>query len=304
MVQGLFQKHRRLTGHLIVFLFCFAVFPSRTPSVIAEKSADQEIRLGNLDNHNPVLKRLRSEISDNLRSVARSGRPVHPFRVYIYRVQEKEHFYRVMASVSQDEDTLASLNDLINPAEVAEGSILRIPNVRGVFFEKKDKEKIDAYYGSSAYRMDAKDGIFVPGVKFLPEQRDYFRGVGFRFPLEEGKVSSRYGNRIDPFTNRLSFHGGIDLAAPRGTRVFAGKDGTVHFSGIRGGYGHLVILEHKFGYQTYYGHLSRRLVKNGQRVKRGEVIGLVGSTGRSTGPHLHFEVRREGRRERPKFVHH
>jgi len=84
-----------------------------------------------------------------------------------------------------------------------------------------------------------------------------------------------------------------------GTRVHAARSGEVVFSGYEDGYGNLVIIEHEFGYRSYYGHLSKSLVKNGQQVKPGETIALSGNTGRSTGPHLHFEIRKNGRALNP-----
>jgi murein DD-endopeptidase MepM/ murein hydrolase activator NlpD len=105
-----------------------------------------------------------------------------------------------------------------------------------------------------------------------------------------GYLSAAFGNRIDPFTAQKDFHPGIDVSTPAGTRVQAPADGIVISAGMQGGYGNALLLDHGYGVVTRYGHLSGFAVKPGQRVKRGEVIGYVGSTGRSTGPHLHYEV--------------
>ncbi len=115
---------------------------------------------------------------------------------------------------------------------------------------------------------------------------------GFLVPTE-GRRSSNYGYRIDPITKkRKSFHRGIDIAAPTGTPIKAAADGTVIRSGWSRGYGNLTVIKHEKDLATYYAHQSKRLVRKGQKVRKGQVIGKVGSTGRSTGPHLHFEVRR------------
>jgi murein DD-endopeptidase MepM/ murein hydrolase activator NlpD len=106
------------------------------------------------------------------------------------------------------------------------------------------------------------------------------------------RQSSTFGNRKDPFTGRLAFHSGIDYAAPQGTKVFAAGAGTVTFVGQMSGYGNVVEVTHGNGLVTRYGHLSGFLAKEGQKVQTGTPIAKVGSTGRSTGPHLHFEVRR------------
>ena len=106
-----------------------------------------------------------------------------------------------------------------------------------------------------------------------------------------GYPSGRFGYRIDPFNGKRDFHPGIDISAPRGNKVIATADGVVTTAGRKFSYGKLVTLEHKFGISTRYGHLDRYSVEKGQKVKRGDIIGYVGSTGRSTGPHLHYEVR-------------
>ncbi len=110
-------------------------------------------------------------------------------------------------------------------------------------------------------------------------------------PLEGGWISSGFGFRKSPFTNQREFHSGLDIAAHKGAPVRATANGTVSFAGCRGNLGKAVFVNHGFGIKTRYGHLSKLRVKEGQKVKRGDVIGEVGSTGRSTGPHLHYEVR-------------
>ncbi len=109
-----------------------------------------------------------------------------------------------------------------------------------------------------------------------------------------GWFTSRFGYRIDPFTNRPEMHAGLDLAAPSGTPVMAPADGIVSYVGHEGGYGKLVSIDHGYGVVTRYGHNSRVFVEQGQKVRRWDVISAVGSTGRSTGAHLHYEVRIHG----------
>lgn len=110
-----------------------------------------------------------------------------------------------------------------------------------------------------------------------------------------GRFSSRFGERIDPINHTRSLHPGLDIAAPMGAPVRAALDGKVVRAGAAGTYGNLVVLKHADGSETRYAHLSAIAVKPGQTVTAGTHIGDVGSTGRSTGPHLHFEVRRDGR---------
>ena len=113
----------------------------------------------------------------------------------------------------------------------------------------------------------------------------------YHFAPVGGVMSSPYGWRTDPMTGASRFHGGVDIAAPAGSPVYAPQEGMVVFSGPYGGYGEVVVLQHPGGLYTLYGHNSQRLVQAGESVQRGRLLALVGSTGRATGPHLHFEVR-------------
>ena len=110
-----------------------------------------------------------------------------------------------------------------------------------------------------------------------------------------GWLSSSMGNRADPFTGEKDFHPGLDISADKGDPVYATADGTVVNASAAGNYGNLVVIDHGYGLETRYGHLSAFKVKLGQTVKRGDLLGLVGSTGRATSSHLHYEVRANGR---------
>ncbi|MBZ4406768.1 M23 family metallopeptidase [Myxococcus sp. XM-1-1-1] len=118
-----------------------------------------------------------------------------------------------------------------------------------------------------------------------------------------GWVTSDFGQRVDPYTADRVMHSGLDIAAPHGKEVYAPSDGTVVFAGLEGGYGNVIVVDHGYGIKTRYGHLAKMLVKAGDRVKRGALIAAVGNTGRSTGPHLHYEVRVNGIPQNPrKFI--
>lgn len=154
-------------------------------------------------------------------------------------------------------------------------------------------------------RRESGDEGWVFGAflqKTAPERKEDFgtldrekKGRDFSAPLE-GRITGRYGYRVHPVTKRReSFHAGLDIAAKEGTPVKASADGTVvKAEYMRNGYGKLIVIEHEKELVTFYGHLSGIGVKVGQKVRRGDVIGAVGRTGRATGAHLHFEVRRGG----------
>jgi murein DD-endopeptidase MepM/ murein hydrolase activator NlpD len=117
----------------------------------------------------------------------------------------------------------------------------------------------------------------------------------------QGWLSRGYGRQFDPFTGEEEMHQGLDIANRTGTQIYAPASGRVTASGaVATGLGIAIVIDHGYGLQTRYGHLSKTLVKSGQRVKRGELIGLMGSTGHSTGPHLHYEVFKDSRAVDPK----
>ena len=113
-------------------------------------------------------------------------------------------------------------------------------------------------------------------------------------PINVGYFTDGFGYRRDPFTGKRRFHYGQDISAPRGTKVFAPADGVVRYAKRRGGYGLVIAVEHGHGFETLYAHLSKMLVEPGDKVTRGEIIGEVGNTGRSTASHLHYEVHSHG----------
>jgi murein DD-endopeptidase MepM/ murein hydrolase activator NlpD len=116
------------------------------------------------------------------------------------------------------------------------------------------------------------------------------------------RLASGFGYRIDPVYKTVKFHAGLDFAAPQGTPIYATANGAVKTAGNLGnGYGNHVVLNHGYGYETLYGHMFKVKVKPGERIKRGEIIGWVGSTGKSTGPHCHYEVHKNGRHLDPVY---
>jgi murein DD-endopeptidase MepM/ murein hydrolase activator NlpD len=133
----------------------------------------------------------------------------------------------------------------------------------------------------------------------LLELKDRLQHTPSIWPTE-GWISRGYGMRYDPFTGYKQMHHGIDIANNVGTPVMATAEGTVKWVGRNGGLGRMVTIDHGYGFQTRYGHLSEIMVRQGQQVERGEVIGLMGNTGYSTGPHLHYEVLRNNRSLNPK----
>ena len=138
--------------------------------------------------------------------------------------------------------------------------------------------------------------------EYFDDQRSLLASTPSLWPTR-GWVTSDFGTRIDPYTAERKMHQGMDIATPHGQAVYTPSDGTVVFIGSEGGYGKVLVVDHGYGVKTRYGHLSEIHVHLGDRVKRGDKVASVGNTGRSTGPHLHYEVRVNGIPENPrKFI--
>ncbi|MFL5319130.1 MAG: M23 family metallopeptidase [Myxococcaceae bacterium] len=137
---------------------------------------------------------------------------------------------------------------------------------------------------------------------YFQDQKSLLASIPSVWPAR-GWVTSDFGQRLDPYTAERVMHQGLDIAAPHGKEVQAPSDGTVVFAGLEGGYGNVLVIDHGYGIKTRYGHLSQLLVKAGEHVKRGQNVAAIGNTGRSTGPHLHYEVRVNGVPQNPrKFI--
>ncbi len=128
---------------------------------------------------------------------------------------------------------------------------------------------------------------------------ELFNSVPLSRPLTKMRITSKYGPRIDPFKKTKAFHAGIDFGGRIGDNIYATGNGVVKTSGVDRGYGKFILVDHGHGYRTLYAHLSKRSVKRGDKVSRGQVIGLLGNTGRSTGPHLHYEVHKNKKTVNP-----
>jgi murein DD-endopeptidase MepM/ murein hydrolase activator NlpD len=137
---------------------------------------------------------------------------------------------------------------------------------------------------------------------YFQDQKSLLASVPSVWPTR-GWVTSDFGSRLDPYTSERVMHAGLDIAGPHGKEIVAPSDGTVVFAGLEGGYGNVLVIDHGYGIKTRYGHLSAIKVKAGEHVKRGDIVAAMGNTGRSTGPHLHYEVRVNGIAQNPrKFI--
>lgn len=134
----------------------------------------------------------------------------------------------------------------------------------------------------------------------IKEYPDIYNRIPLISPIKEKyRVSSSFGNRIDPIEKRVSFHNGIDLVADYAAIIYATANGKITFASVLSGYGKTVIIDHENGFMSYYGHMTEIYAKVDQQVSRGDPIGFLGNTGRSTGNHLHYEIRKDNRSINP-----
>ena len=211
--------------------------------------------------------------------------------------------------------TILSVNKIANARRIRSGQVLKIPSMDGLLYTVKRGDnlaKIADTYGIPLNTLldanDLSDAILVSGqTLFIPgatlSTLDLRRAMGelFIYPIK-GRLTSPFGYRKDPFTGVRSFHTGIDLAAPTGTPIKAALDGKVATTGFSTVFGNYVIITHDGGYQSLYGHMSAILVRRGQRVVQGAIIGKVGNTGYSTGSHVHLSVYKNGKMIDPLSV--
>lgn len=228
-----------------------------------------------------------------------------------YNIQKGESLLDIAKREGLHIDTLLSANQINNANSIFSGQEIKIPNQEGVYHKIESGQTISQI--AKAYKIDTSkilkfnnindpekirqgEKIFIPGARILQTNRKYLLDNlkverGFTKPVFMGWFSSGFGYRKDPFNENVAYHSGIDIAAYYGTPIRASKSGKIIFSGWGKGYGNLIIIRHDNRYKTYYGHMSKRIVENGQWVNQGQIIGLVGNTGRSLGSHLHFEIR-------------
>ena len=232
---------------------------------------------------------------------------VENLTIYRYTARQGDDIFSLAARCNIPYSALASLNRLNNPTALEVGSTLLLPSCPGIFIPEDVQSDLEKIIGASRSNTEGavqlrigiagktQTFLFFPGADFSPTERTFFLHSGFRFPLRSYRVTSPFGVREDPIYGNMSMHRGIDLAAAEGTEVFAAADGTVTAIGNDPVYGIYIIITHSNRWTSLYGHLQTAYTVLHSEVKSGSLIGRVGSTGQSTGPHLHFELRQDGR---------
>lgn len=248
-----------------------------------------------------------------------------PFRFYLYKVKSGDTLLKISARCSIPYDSIVTLNRIESVESDITGKTIILPTVPAIylpdvpvssleklnaaFFEKYESPPVTLKIHALSNGNNSKNDKLIRTVFCFPNEvfggtvRAFFFKPFYRFPLNDGVLTSGFGERSSPFTGLKSYHPGIDLAAPTGTPVMAcaaGKIKSIYYNNV---YGNHIIISHADGRESLYGHLSKVYVSLNETVKSGTIIGAVGSTGMSTGPHLHFEIREHGVPKNPaKYI--
>ena len=245
---------------------------------------------------------------DRLNDIAKYEKEINLIK--IENKNKMDFFSKKLITISAQMETINALGNKI--AKIAKIDKKDFNFTRPKYIGGKNKVSIEFEYDSNfdlylddiLFELSKKEDELNYTSKIINnlEMKEQFFPAGF--PSEKGYISSKYGDRINPISKKKHFHKGVDIAYKLETDIIALAAGKVIFSGKKYGYGNLVIIDHLNGYTTKYAHNNRNLVKKGDVIKKGHIIAKMGSTGHSTGPHIHLEVLKNNKNINPnKFIH-
>ena len=273
--------------------------------------------IARMDSRDTIFRQFISDVEGNRRRLAgirnNAIQTAEYLTIYQYVTKTGDDLFSVAARCNIPYSALASLNRFNNPTSLEEGKAILLPSCPGIFIPAEIETDLEILIGASrigASRSEAQESVelkiyasgksnsflFFPGDDFTPTERVFFLNPNFfKFPMRNYRITSSYGIRANPVTGNILMHQGLDLAAPMGTEVFSAADGIVTEIGENPIYGIYIIVSHRDRWTGLYGHLQKVETVLRSNVKAGTLIGKVGSTGQSTGPHLHFELRQDGK---------
>ena len=208
-------------------------------------------------------------------------------------IEDKDKAIRTYAGLPQIDNDIRKLG-------VGGGTIIgnsRYKNIPNDLLQRISEIELDVNNMSRKVKLELKS--YSNLYDLVKEHSDNLKTTPSILPVQSGYVNSNFGYREDPFTGKVRFHHGLDIAVNIGTKVYAPADGKVKFVGRQSGWGKVLKIDHVNGYRTVYAHLSRIVVKPGSKIKRGNLVAESGNSGRSSGPHLHYEVHKYGAPQDP-----
>ncbi|HCC37575.1 MAG TPA: M23 family peptidase [Treponema sp.] len=300
-----------IAGTLVVSLVALNWEGLTAPDSLALEPVPAESPDRNLASYVMPLIHETSEISAQAEDVSLDL--TETFAWSSYQVQRGDSVSRIAQRFKVSMDAIIASNNITNARRLRAGDVLRIPNMDGIPYTVKKGDNLSKISVSMKVPfeviLDANDmsndvidvgqTLFIPGARMAPEALKLSLGEAFLSPVRK-IITSNYGWRADPFTGQQRFHSALDFRGSIGTPIKASMGGTVSLvANSPRGLGNYIIINHANGYRTVYAHLSAFSVKQGDRVNQGDKIGEVGNTGLSTGPHLHFQIYKDGRAINP-----
>ncbi|GMO54709.1 MAG: hypothetical protein Ta2G_13700 [Termitinemataceae bacterium] len=235
-----------------------------------------------------------------------------------YTMESGDMIGKLAERTALDQGTLISVNNIKNTRAIQAGKSLLIPNQDGIMHKMATGETLSLL--AEKYKIEVSSivtanelfdenvtsdlSIFLPGAKLDYSELQEINGDLFIWPISSRRITSRYGYRKSPITGARGFHSGLDIGAPTGVPIRSAMPGRVTTTGWSNVFGNYVVVSHHSGYRTLYAHMSVITAKSGAYVDLGQKIGEVGNTGQSTGPHLHFQVYKDGRTVNPTLLMH
>jgi murein DD-endopeptidase MepM/ murein hydrolase activator NlpD len=280
---------REITIHKAVLGITFIIFIAVITG--ASYIGYDYYHLKNISFNNTLLKQAvnkqQSEITSQRSQIQSFAGKIESLKNKVGNLSKFEDKVRLIADIKQTSGSSGLIGiggipenelDLDIPLEEKQNTLIREMH--------EQVEQID--HASKNQALD-----FTNLIEKLEQKRNLLASTPSIRPVD-GWITSKFGYRTSPFTGRKEFHAGLDIANKKGTKLIATANGTISYAAKKMYIGNLIKIDHGFGRVTKYGHLKKILVKRGQKVKRGDVIGLLGNSGRSTGPHVHYEVRING----------
>lgn len=286
-----FKLHKAIVYFILIFFTSTSIFFITSTFYLFTK---RSVLIEDLHRKNGDIKSLNSVISHQDIEINELKRTTHVVKTKLSQLYELEDKVRNMVGLEPSES-----NNAVPITSRAINSISSALSTKEFYdlTDLTDSDSIDTITSLIDSEKEEYDGF----IKEVENQLKYLESVPDKWPVV-GRITSKFGYRIHPISNRRQFHKGVDIANKSGTNIVAAASGIVTYSGWNGGYGKVIIVSHGYGYKSVYAHNNNNLVKVGEKVKKGQVIAELGSTGKSTGPHVHFEVHYKGKQIDPLQV--
>lgn len=293
---GSHLKSISISKKLLITILCLISICFIAYSFIVFDYIRLKFNAGRIDSLEHKIANQKDKIDQQRKQIGNFAHEINKLKLKIVDLNDFEKKLRVIANIDkcgEEEDSLFGVGGSV-PDDLNPETDIKNTHVDGLIRDMS--KQVDILHLASVNQKNDFEFIY----NYLENKRKLLASTPSIRPVESGWISSSFGYRKSPFTGRREFHKGMDIATHKGEPILATADGKVVFAGTKGLFGKLMVIDHGHGMETRYGHIYKFLKKAGDTVKKGEKIALVGSTGRSTGPHVHYEVKLNGIQVNPK----